>query len=108
MTARAVLPWVLSCTTLTVMWLAGNKRREAWIVGLLSQALWAWFAVASHSYGLLPLTAALTVVYCRNFWRWRPSREESPRLAGWVRFWDKWVCDYCVQDALYRLRKDSK
>lgn len=29
MSPATVLPWVLSCTTLTVMWLAGNKRREA-------------------------------------------------------------------------------
>lgn len=68
-----VLPWVLSCTTLTVMWLAGNRRWEAWALGLASQALWVWFAAATRAYGLLPMSLFLIVVYARNAWKWRAT-----------------------------------
>jgi len=75
MTAAAVLPWVLSCTTITVMWLAGNKRREAWWLGFASQTLWAWFAIEVKAWGMFPMIAALVIVYARNAWKWRATPE---------------------------------
>jgi hypothetical protein len=68
--AREALPWVLSCTTLTTMWLAGNKSAWAWRLGLASQALWGWWIVATEAWGLLPMTCALVVVYARNLRAW--------------------------------------
>jgi hypothetical protein len=31
---------------------------------------------------------------------------DRAKLDGWVRFWGEWVCDYCVTDALHRVRGD--
>lgn len=64
------MPWLLSAITIYMMVLAGNKTRFAWSLGLGNQALWLVWILASESWGLLPMTAALTIVYIRNFMKW--------------------------------------
>lgn len=66
----AYLPWLLSAITIWMTLLAGNKTRWAWLIGLGNQALWLTWIVASQSWGLLPMTAALCVVYTRNHLKW--------------------------------------
>lgn len=65
------LPWLLSAITLWMTVLAGNKNRHAWSVGLFAQALWLVWILAVEAWGLLPMNAALWVLYARNHWRWR-------------------------------------
>lgn len=64
------LPWLLSAVTIYMTILAGNKTRWAWLVGLVNQALWLGWIVASESWGLLPMNVALWVVYTRNHMKW--------------------------------------
>lgn len=75
---REGLPWLLSAITLYMSLLAGNKHRSAWLVGLLAQALWLVWIVEIRAWGLLPMNAALWVVYARNHWRWNYA---EPRAA---------------------------
>lgn len=72
MTAAIVtyLPYGLSALTIYSMLLAGNKRRGAWLLGLLNQLLWLIWIVLSESWGLLPMNLALWVVYARNYLKW--------------------------------------
>jgi len=67
------LPYLLSLATVTSMILAGNKRREAWALGLATQAVWLLWAWCAGQWGFLPLTAAITVIYWRNWRKWRPA-----------------------------------
>lgn len=67
------IPWLLSCITIYMTLLAGNKHRHAWAVGLVGQALWLVWIVATKAWGLLPLNAALWVVYARNHMKWRAA-----------------------------------
>lgn len=53
------------------MWLLGQKRSVGWAVGLVNQVLWVTFAVVYGAWGLLPLSAALTVIYVRALIAWR-------------------------------------
>ena len=62
------LQWILSMGTLTVMWLAGDKRPLAWVIGLPLQALWTTWALMIGAYGLLPVTIGLLLVYARNLY----------------------------------------
>ena len=62
------LQWVLSAGTLVVMWLAGDKRTSAWVLGLIVQVLWTAWALMIEAYGLLPVTLGLFLVYGRNLW----------------------------------------
>jgi hypothetical protein len=64
------------------MWLAGNKRREAWWLALAAQGLWAWYAVTIEAWGLLPMSAALTAIYARNAWKWSGSSYIIPPLTS--------------------------
>lgn len=64
------LPWLLSLVTIYMTILAGNKHPKAWAIGLLNQALWLVWIVASSAWGLLPMNLALWVVYARNHSRW--------------------------------------
>lgn len=67
---RIYLPWLLSAITIYMTVLAGNKARKAWLFGIANQALWLVWILATASYGLLPMNAALWVVYARNHLKW--------------------------------------
>lgn len=64
------LPYVLSAITAYTMLLAGDKKLKAWIVGLGNQVLWLTWILASGTYGLLPMTAVMCLVYWRNYKKW--------------------------------------
>jgi len=76
------LPWLLSAITIWMTVLAGNKHRSAWLVGLCNQALWAVWIIATSNWGLVPMNAALWVVYGRNHWRWSTEREQGLTVAS--------------------------
>lgn len=67
------LPWGLSALTIYMTVLAGNKSRNAWLLGLVNQALWLIWIVATGSWGLLPMNFALWAVYYRNHLKWGPA-----------------------------------
>jgi hypothetical protein len=63
--------------TLWGMWLAGSKDWRGWAVGLGNQTLWLAFIIAFGAWGLLPLSAALVVIYTRNLLAWRSEAAEQ-------------------------------
>lgn len=65
------LPYLLSAITAYTMLLAGNKKSGAWLVGLLNQALWLTWIIVSATWGLLPMTAVMIIVYVRNYFKWK-------------------------------------
>ena len=65
------LPWLMSAVTIWMTLMAGNKHRSAWLVGLGNQALWLAWIVTVGAWGLLPMNAALWLVYARNHLKWR-------------------------------------
>lgn len=64
-------PWLMSAITIYMTVLAGNKHKHAWLVGLVNQALWLGWIVASQTWGLLPMNIALWIVYYRNHRKWK-------------------------------------
>lgn len=70
---RLYLPWVMSAVTIWMTLLAGNKHRSAWMIGLGNQLLWLVWILATGAYGLLPMNAALWIVYGRNHLKWRKA-----------------------------------
>lgn len=72
---RIYLPWLLSAITIYMTVLAGNKTRWAWAVGLGNQALWLIWIVAAAAWGLIPMNAALWVVYARNHLKWQQEQD---------------------------------
>lgn len=77
---KQVLPLITSTLTVYNMYLAGNKDRRAWILGLFNQILWLAFIISFKAWGLLPLTVALTFMYSRNLIKW--SKELVDELAS--------------------------
>lgn len=67
---RVYLPWLLSAITIYMTVLAGNKSRNAWLFGLCNQALWLVWILTTGAYGLLPMNAALWLLYARNHLKW--------------------------------------
>lgn len=68
--ALSLMPWLMSAITIYMTVLAGNKHRLAWAVGLVNQALWLVWIVGTGTWGLLPMNAALWIVYGRNHIKW--------------------------------------
>lgn len=65
------LPYILSAITIYSILLAGNKKRGAWLWGLLNQVLWLVWIILSSAWGLLPMNIALWIVYGRNYLKWK-------------------------------------
>lgn len=66
----SMLPWIMSAITIYTMWLAGDKKKLAWKIGLFNQILWAMFIYQTQAWGLLPMTIAITFTYARNLYKW--------------------------------------
>lgn len=64
------MPYLLSVVTAYGMYLAGNKKAKAWIVGLFNQSLWLTWIILSGTWGLLPMTGVMVFVYVRNYIKW--------------------------------------
>jgi len=65
------LPWMLSAFSVVMFVLIGNKWRGVWVLGVCLQFPWLLWIWASASWGLLPLTLFLLVIYTRNHFKWR-------------------------------------
>ena len=85
---RALLPWATSAGTLLGMWLVGQKRSVGWVVGLCNQVFWVATSIAYGTWGFLPLTCALIVIYTRALVAWRRDEREArdPMLAEALRY----------------------
>lgn len=70
------LPWLLSGITIYMTILAGNKSNNAWLVGLVNQALWLTWIIASASWGFIFMNIALWIVYARNHFKWLNDKGE--------------------------------
>lgn len=64
------MPWLMSVITIYMTVLAGNKSRNAWLLGLLNQSLWLVWILMTENYGFLPMNFALWIVYARNHIKW--------------------------------------
>jgi fatty acid desaturase len=67
---KFVFQGVQSCITIYMTLLAGNLKPHAWVFGLFNQVLWAFFIVATQSWGWVPMCLALTYVYFKNHLKW--------------------------------------
>lgn len=67
---KEILPWMLSCITIYMTVLAGNKHPKAWLVGLGNQLLWLVWIIGTKSWGFLPMNCAFWIVYYRNHVKW--------------------------------------
>lgn len=64
------LPYLLSIITVYMFFLAGNKRKHTWIIGLINQFLWLIWILKIEAYGLVPMNIVLWVMYFRNHIKW--------------------------------------
>lgn len=65
-----VLSWLLMCMTVVNLALVAEKRREGFIVGIVSQPIWLVFDALTGAYGLMPLAVILGALYVRGWIRW--------------------------------------
>lgn len=58
--------YLLSIISLVTLWLIGNKNKAGFVLGLLNQVLWIWYALMLKQYGLLVGVIAYAAIYIRN------------------------------------------
>lgn len=75
------LPWLVSGVTVWMTLWAGDKKTSAWVVGLAGQVLWLLWIWASSTWGLLPANIVLTLIYARNWWKWRQPAFEYAKVG---------------------------
>lgn len=63
--------WCLAPFGLLGMWVTGQRRTWGWLLSLVTQVLWALYAVGTGQYGFLVGTTAYAGVYLRNWIKWR-------------------------------------
>lgn len=65
--------WLLSVTTIALVYLTGQKYQQVWLLQLGNQCLWTAYILATRQYGLMPMNAVLWVLYARNHRLWNPK-----------------------------------
>lgn len=65
------LDYILSATTVVVLWLTGNKSIWAPIGGLINNVLWIGYAIYIHQYGLVIGSLCMGAMYIRALILWR-------------------------------------
>lgn len=70
------LVWSIALAAVGIIgiWLAGNRSRIGWALGLSAQVLWVIFALVTIQYGFILSALAYGFVYGRNLYRWRTER----------------------------------
>lgn len=63
--------WCLAPFGLLGMYVVGQKKRWGWVLSMLTQSLWATYAIGTGQYGFLIGTVSYFAVYLRNWLRWR-------------------------------------
>lgn len=69
--------WCLAPFGLLGMYVVGLKKRWGWVVSMVTQSLWATYAIGTGQYGFLIGTVSYFVVYLKNWLGWR-----APDTAG--------------------------
>ena len=69
--------YLLSIISLVTLWLIGNKNKAGFILGLLNQILWIWYALMLKQYGLLVGVMAYAVIYIRNLIKWNKDEKDG-------------------------------
>ena len=65
------MSWLLSITSVIMLWLMGNKNKYAPYVGIFNQGLWIFYVITTKQYGLLLGVIMYLVVHIRNAVKWR-------------------------------------
>jgi len=69
--------YVLSIVSLISLWLIGNKNKYGFVVAILNQVLWVWYAVMLKQYGLLIGVVAYTIIHVRNLIKWSKDKNNG-------------------------------
>lgn len=75
--------WSIALTAmgLVTVYLAGQRRTSAWVVGLANQVVWTVYAVATGQWGFLASVACYGALYLRNLLAWRRADALTPPTA---------------------------
>ena len=65
------MSWIVACVSILAIELAVRKNHWTWALTLANQGLWLYYLLSTHQYGLLPLTAAITIQSIRGWRSWR-------------------------------------
>ena len=69
--------YLLSIISLVTLWLIGNKNKAGFVLGLLNQVLWIWYALMLKQYGLLVGVIAYAAIYIRNLIKWSKDEKDG-------------------------------
>ena len=61
------------------IYLAGRRNLWGWAIGVGAQGLWIVYAVATGQFGFIVSAIAYSVVYGRNWWKWRAEQKSQER-----------------------------
>ena len=64
------MSWVLSVTSVLMLWLMGKKSKWGPRLGLANQILWVVYVLTTDQYGLLAGVIAYAVIHAINIWKW--------------------------------------
>ena len=64
------MTWILSITSIIMLWLMGNRSKWGPRFGLVNQALWIYYIYNTEQWGLAVGVVAYTLVHIRNLLKW--------------------------------------
>lgn len=72
--------WLLSAVGITGVYLAGERRRIGWAIGVGVQILWIAYACSTRQWGFIVAALGYGAMNLRNFRAWKepkPDHQQS-------------------------------
>lgn len=67
-----ILSWLLSAIGISGYYLLAEKKNKwGWAVGVLYNALWILYAIATQQYGFIIVCIFFIIVNARGFYNWK-------------------------------------
>ena len=66
--------WLLMAVGASGLFVSGRKCRWGWVISVVAEALWVWYAIATTQYGFVVAAIVYAAVDIRNFIAWSRDR----------------------------------
>lgn len=68
------ISWALGALGVTGLWIAGRKQWWGWVLNVVNEGLWIYYALLTEQYGFILMALAYAFVYARNAVQWRKDQ----------------------------------
>lgn len=69
--------WLLAVLGVSGMYFVGRKTVWGWLVLLVNEVIWVFYALITKQYGFIVMAIAYAIVYIKSFLSWKKDLSQK-------------------------------